>query len=156
MEALDDFQTRHKTITEKINETYRMGRQMIDYLECQIILDYHWRGEQDIFEQEYPNLKKKAEALLGYDTYFDLSPLTGQPLSEESHPHLYNKLLKVQAKIAGQLDTSLEKHNIKIETLKQTLEGTPDELFSHSDSDETESDMDREDPTAGAKATDTA
>ena len=47
IEALDEFTTRHKTITDKINETYRVGKQMVDYLEKQVILDYHFRGEQD-------------------------------------------------------------------------------------------------------------
>ena len=55
---------------------------MSDYLEKQIILDYHFRGEQDLFETEYEHLKQKAEKLLGYNTYFDLSPLTGTPLTE--------------------------------------------------------------------------
>ena len=65
--ALDDFQTRHSTITERINETYKVGNKMVDFLEKQIILDFHFRGEQDIFEQEYPSLKKKAEQLIGYE-----------------------------------------------------------------------------------------
>ena len=43
-EAMDEFTTRHKTITDRINETYRIGNQMMDYLEKQIILDYHFRG----------------------------------------------------------------------------------------------------------------
>lgn len=86
IEALDEFTTRHTTITDKINETYRVGKQMVDYMEKQIILDYHFRGEQDQFEQDFPHLKKKAEKLLGYNTYFDLSPLTGQPLLEEDQP----------------------------------------------------------------------
>ena len=50
MEALDEFTTRHRTISERINETYRIGKQMLDYLEKQVILDHHFRGEQDIFE----------------------------------------------------------------------------------------------------------
>lgn len=50
---------------------------MTEFLEKQIIIDFHLRGEQDIFEQEYPHLKKKAEKLLGYEFYFKLSPLTG-------------------------------------------------------------------------------
>lgn len=49
-EALDEFTTRHRTITDRINETYKIGNQMMGYLESQIILDHHFRGEQDIFE----------------------------------------------------------------------------------------------------------
>ena len=48
-----------------------------------------------MFEQEYPHLKVKAEKLIGYDTYFDLSPLTGAPLSEEEQPELYAHLMKI-------------------------------------------------------------
>jgi len=36
---------RHTTITERINETYKVGKKMVDFLEKQIILDYHFRGE---------------------------------------------------------------------------------------------------------------
>ena len=57
---------------------------MRDYLEKQIILDYHFRGQQNLFETECQHLKQKAEKLLGYDTYFDLSPLSGSPLTEDS------------------------------------------------------------------------
>lgn len=44
-EALVEFQMRHTTITERINETYKVGKKMVDFLEKQIILDYHFRGE---------------------------------------------------------------------------------------------------------------
>lgn len=81
-DALDGFRDRHKVITERITETYRIGNRMLDYLEKQIILDHHFRGEQDLFEQEYPHLKQKALELLGQDIYFDCSPLTGAALSE--------------------------------------------------------------------------
>ena len=68
---------------------------MSDYLEKQIILDYHFRGEQDLFEKEYEHLKIKACKLLGYNTYFDLSPLTGVPLTEENNPELYAELMRI-------------------------------------------------------------
>jgi len=42
---LDEFETRHKTLSDKIEHTYRVGNLMLDYLEKQIILDYHLRGE---------------------------------------------------------------------------------------------------------------
>ena len=47
MEALDEFKTRHRTITDRIHEAYNIGNKMLDYLENQIILDHHFRGEQD-------------------------------------------------------------------------------------------------------------
>ena len=95
MKALNEFSTRHKTITDRINETYRIGKRITEYLEKQIILDYHFRGQQDLFEKEYAHLKQKAEKLLGYDTYFDLSPFTGAPLTEESQPELYQRLMQI-------------------------------------------------------------
>ena len=82
-EAFAEFKARNKSINERIDETYRIGNQMTDYLEKQIILDHHFRGEQDLFEQEYPHLKAKAQELLGQDTYFDCSPLTGAAITEE-------------------------------------------------------------------------
>jgi hypothetical protein len=38
---------RHSTITGRIDETYKIGNTMLDYLEKQMILSYHFRGEQD-------------------------------------------------------------------------------------------------------------
>jgi len=88
---------------------------MMDYLEKQIILDHHWRGEQDLFEKEYPHLKIKAEKLLGYDSYFAFSPLIGSPLTESEHPELYAKLMQIQIKLTSTLDENLAKHNVKID-----------------------------------------
>ncbi len=31
--ALDEFQTRHSTITDRIMSTYKVGNQLLDYLE---------------------------------------------------------------------------------------------------------------------------
>ena len=42
---LDEFQTRHRNLADKINETYKIGNLMLDFLEKQIIIDYHLRGE---------------------------------------------------------------------------------------------------------------
>lgn len=88
---------------------------MMSYLENQIILDHHFRGEQDIFEQEFPHLKSKAEKLLGYETYFNFAPLTGSPLQENMFPELYAKLTQIQNKILSDLDVNLAKHNVKID-----------------------------------------
>ncbi len=44
-DILDEFETRHKTLSDKIEQTYRVGNLMLDYLEKQIIIDYHLRGE---------------------------------------------------------------------------------------------------------------
>ncbi len=41
---LEEFEMRHKTLSDKIEDTYKIGNMMQDYLEKQIILDYHMRG----------------------------------------------------------------------------------------------------------------
>lgn len=33
MQVLDEFKTRHATITQSIEETYRIGNRLLDYLE---------------------------------------------------------------------------------------------------------------------------
>lgn len=70
---LDEFQTRHKTLSDKINDTYRVGNLMMDYLEKQIIVDYHLRGEQAELEKEHPELAEKAKKYLGFELYYELS-----------------------------------------------------------------------------------
>ena len=100
-----------------------MGNKMVDYLEKQIILDYHFRGEQDIFEQEFPSLKTKAESFIGYETYFGLSPLTGSPLSEEEHPEHFTHLMKIQNQLNQDLDATLSSHNYKLNQFNEVLEG---------------------------------
>ena len=60
-------------------------------------------------------MKHKAEKLLGYETYFDLSPLTGQPLTIEDQPELFSKLMQIQKKLTSDLDESLARHNKKID-----------------------------------------
>jgi len=55
-DILDEFETRHKTMSDKIEHTYRIGNLMLDFLEKQIILDYHLRGEQADLEKEHPEL----------------------------------------------------------------------------------------------------
>lgn len=47
MILLDEFETRHRAIKASINETYRIGNRLLDYLEKQIIIDHHLRGEQE-------------------------------------------------------------------------------------------------------------
>jgi hypothetical protein len=67
---LDEFKTMHKTLADKIEDTYTIGNQMCDYLEKQIILDYHLRGEQSLLEEEYPDLAKEAKKYLGLELYY--------------------------------------------------------------------------------------
>ena len=95
MAALDDFQTRHSTITDRITETYKIGNKMVEYLEKQIILDFHFRGEQDEFEVEYPHLKKKALELLGYEFYYELANHVGSPLTADLLPEAYARVMEI-------------------------------------------------------------
>jgi len=82
---LDDFETRHKTMSDKIEHTYRIGNLMLDYLEKQIILDYHLRGEQALLEKDHPELSEYAKKYLGFELYYELSSSAGgKPLSIES------------------------------------------------------------------------
>lgn len=60
MQTLDEFQTRHATITDSINDTYMIGNKLLDFIEKQIIIDYHLMGKQEKLEKNYPNLIKKA------------------------------------------------------------------------------------------------
>lgn len=59
---------------------------MLDYLEKQIILDYHMRGEQDILEDEDHDLSEKAKKYLGSEMYYELGNSTGKQLTK-SDPH---------------------------------------------------------------------
>lgn len=40
-------------------------------------------------------MKQKAEEYIGYEMYFDMSPLTGTPLIAEEHPLIYKHLMKL-------------------------------------------------------------
>ena len=70
--ALDEFKTRHASINERIHETSSIGNKLRDYFEDQLILDYHFRGDQKGFEDEHPELVEKARKFLGDDFYEEL------------------------------------------------------------------------------------
>ena len=65
MDVVDDFRTRHSTITESINDAYRIGNQLLDYVEKQVIIDYHLKGQQAKMEKDHPKLVKKAKKWMG-------------------------------------------------------------------------------------------
>jgi len=46
-------------------------------------LDYHFRGQQDEFEEEFSHMVNKAKKFLGFELYYELSGMTGQPLDPE-------------------------------------------------------------------------
>lgn len=116
--ALDEFQTRHSTITLRINETYKIGTTALDYLEKQMILSYHFRGEQEVFEKEFPGLVDKAKKFLGFELYFSLSPFSGHMLSPESpnpsERECYKDLLDLQLKLNAKIDEHMKKQNVEI------------------------------------------
>lgn len=61
---------------------------MLDYLEKQIILDYHLRGEQYELEKEHPELAEIAKKYLGFELYYELSAKEhDKPLATESNEY---------------------------------------------------------------------
>jgi hypothetical protein len=46
-----------------------------------MILSYHFRGEQDVFEKDFPGLVDKAKKFIGFELYYALSPFTGHMLN---------------------------------------------------------------------------
>ena len=90
---------------------------MVDYLEKQVILDFHFKGDQDQFEEQYSELKHKAFKLLGYEFYYELSNFVGSPLTEEEHPEHYAKIMAIQKKLNADLDAVLKSHDIKLDKI---------------------------------------
>ena len=45
MEVVDEFKTRHATITKLIDDTYLISNKLLNFIEKEIIIDYHLRGE---------------------------------------------------------------------------------------------------------------
>ena len=96
MVLIDEFQTRHRAIKQSIGETYRIGNRLLDYLEKQIIIDYHLRGEQEKLVLQFPHLKEKAQKFLGFEMYFELSVQPdGIPMSVND-PFFKKLILKQQ------------------------------------------------------------
>jgi len=109
MQVLDEFKTRHATITQSIEETYRIGNRLLDFLEKQIIIDYHLRGDQDKLIAEFPHLADKAKKFLGFELFFELSVQPdGIPMSA-SDPN-YAALMKKQKMIQGAIESEYLRH----------------------------------------------
>jgi len=106
----EDFLTRHTTIKNSINDTYRIGNQLLDYVEKQMIIDYHLRGDQKKLEKDFPEIAKKAKKFIGYESYFDMSvtQISGVPMSPND-PH-YSTLMEKQAKIIDKITRDYERH----------------------------------------------
>ena len=110
MQVVDEFKTRHTTITESINDTYRIGNKLLDFVEKQVIIDFHLRGEQAKMETQYPKLIKKAQKFLGMQAYFDLtvSQIKGMPMS--SNDPYFDMLMKKQNAIQSMIAKEYEQH----------------------------------------------
>lgn len=50
MGTLDEFQTRHATIQNSIEDAYRVGNQLQSFIEKQVIIDYNLMGKQELLE----------------------------------------------------------------------------------------------------------
>ena len=111
---LDEFETRHKTLSDKIEQTYRVGNLMLDYLEKQIILDYHLRGEQSELEKEHAELAEKAKKYLGFELYYECSSQAqGKPLVANSD--VYKEIMKK----VEDLNQKFQHDNQLLQKLKQ-------------------------------------
>lgn len=101
--SVDEFKTRHATIKKNIAETYRIGNRLLDFLEKQVIIDYHLRGESEKLTADFPDLAEKAKKFLGYELYTDLAVKQSTdgankhyvPL-DSSDPHFQQLLAKQQ------------------------------------------------------------
>ena len=65
-------------MSDMIEHTYRIGNCMLDFLEKQIILDYHLRGEQEELEKEHPELAEFAKKYLGPQLYNELGTVVNE------------------------------------------------------------------------------
>lgn len=79
-----------------------MTNYLHEYLVRRAILDYHFKGQQDVFEEKHPELKEKALKFLGPVLYYELSSTCGKPLSAESK--LYTQLLLISQKLEQSVD----------------------------------------------------
>ena len=110
MRTVDEFKTRHTTITHSINDTYRIGNKLLDYVEKQVIIDFHLRGEQAKMEEKYPKLVKKAQKFLGMQAYFDLSVSQIKGMEMSSEDPYYSMLMKKQDAIQSMIAKDYEAH----------------------------------------------
>ncbi len=120
-DAMDDFETRHGTIKDEIDTSETIGLKLEDFLQNQIILDFHFRGEQDVFEAEYEQLIDKAERLLGAELYTQLSHCIGEPLHVKA-PELYDRLWQVYERVESKANEKLSQHQIQLKQFKTSEE----------------------------------
>ena len=111
MAVLDEFKTRHATITADIEQTYRIGNRLLDFIEKQIIIDFHLKGEHEKMKNEFPHLEDKAKKFLGFETFFDLSVAPdGVPMSIND-PY-YDTLIKKSKDLHNQIQAEIDKNKV--------------------------------------------
>lgn len=83
---------------------------MLDYLEKQIIIDYHLRGEQAELEKDHPEIAEKAKKYLGFEFYYELSTqAVGKPLDPESKA--FKILVTKSEDLNKKYRTDMDTHN---------------------------------------------
>jgi hypothetical protein len=131
MTRVDEFTTRHATIKDNIAATYRIGNRLLDYLEKQVIIDFHLKGEHERLDKEYPELADKAKKFLGYEIYTELAVKQsggkeGVYVPMEPTDHLFKVLLDKQADIQKvimnelQVHDSIRGHNPRLPSYQET------------------------------------
>lgn len=114
MQVVDEFKTRHSTITQSINETYNIGNKLLQYMEKQVIIDFLIQGKIKDLEAQYPDLVKKAMRLVGFEMYYDLKVMeTDEPL--DPHNPWYYILMEKQQRLQSGIQEELSKHRVKRE-----------------------------------------
>jgi len=108
-DVLDEFKTRHAALADKIEQTYIIGNRMMDYLEKQIVIDYHLRGEQEELERDYPQLAEKAKKYLGFELYYELSNECGKPLSPDHRA--FKRLMELAEEQNQKINEALDLHH---------------------------------------------
>lgn len=81
----------------------------MDFIEKQIIIDYHLMGKQELLEKQYPHLIPKAKKFLGFECFFDLS---SQPFGLQltpANPH-FNEIMKKHKEIKKSIEQELKTH----------------------------------------------
>ena len=82
-----------------------------------MILDFHFRGEQAKFEEEYPKLIDTAKMYLGDELYADLGQHEGVQLGK--HDASYDKLMVKYHTMISTFRDQAKEHHIKIGDLEE-------------------------------------
>jgi hypothetical protein len=112
--ALEEFKLRHNALSEKIMNTYKIGNKILDFIEKQIIVDYHLRGEQQELFAENPKLEKVAKRLLGYEDFYAFA---SAPKGIAKDDPKYQRLLEMAKNLNSKLEQEIEKYKARNQEL---------------------------------------